>query len=101
MAMIKQAFYTPNPSLRKYVRYFWSFDFDNLSDASSKLRIMADRFPKIIIQNMGGKSGIKIIEDTLLPVSFLSGIITKPLTYTITVLTFWGLFVSRCFKTFF
>jgi len=32
----------PIPALAKYVNYFWPFDADNLEDANTQYRIVAD-----------------------------------------------------------
>ncbi len=81
--MQQQCFYTPHPSLRNYIRYFWTFGQHVPTPNDIPLRIMADRFPKLILQNGMGESGIKKSNQEALPVSFVSGIITKPRTYRI------------------
>lgn len=44
---------------------------------------MADRFPKLIIQDTKGKSGITKPDHESLPQFFVSGIISKPLSFKI------------------
>nr|WP_276167365.1 helix-turn-helix domain-containing protein [Zobellia alginiliquefaciens] len=47
------------------------------------LHIMADRYPKLIIQHMHGDSGIMRDNKTTVPHAYVSGIITHPLSYQI------------------
>lgn len=81
--MKQQAFYAPHPLLRNYIRYFWTFDHNTSPSDVIYLRIMADRFPKLILQDTGIKGGIIKPNQECLPQYFVSGIISKPLSFKI------------------
>lgn len=81
--MKQQAFFAPHPLLRNYIRYFWTFDHNTSPSDVIYLRIMADRFPKLILQDSEGKSGIMKPNHECLPQNFVSGIISKPLSFKI------------------
>ncbi|KAB7530376.1 helix-turn-helix domain-containing protein [Flagellimonas olearia] len=81
--MQKQFFYFPHPLLRNYIRYFWVYEHQKPESFEIPLKIMADRFPKLIVQNTQSKGGIKTAEGETLPLFFVSGVITKPLSYRI------------------
>jgi AraC-like DNA-binding protein len=71
--------YSPPPALQQYVRYFWSFD--SFHSTASKLlnKSFADRYPRLIFQNLNQFAPICDTAGTILPQCYLSGIDT---TYT-------------------
>lgn len=75
--------YPPPPALRPYVRYFWSFD--SYHSTASKLlnKSFADRYPRLIFQNLNQFTPIFNTAGTILPQCYLSGIDT---TYTESVM---------------
>lgn len=81
--MQKQTFYAPHPLLRNHIRYFWTFRYNRETEDEIPLRIMADRFPKLILQNKSCTGGIRESAKQMLPQSFILGIITRPRTYSI------------------
>lgn len=68
--------------LQNFVRYFWTFSYRGVGNEQVPLRIMADRFPKLILQRSYA-GGIRESPQQMLPQSFLLGIITRPKTYSI------------------
>lgn len=81
--MQEQIFFDPDPSLKKFIRYFWIYKHDISRVSEIPVRIMADRFPKLILQDPGLCGRIKTTESCNLPESFVSGIITKPKLFRI------------------
>ncbi|WP_129714917.1 helix-turn-helix transcriptional regulator [Pedobacter sp. SYP-B3415] len=81
--MYQQVRYPPPPELQDCVRYFWSLDFDHPDRARLQIQLFADRFPRLIFQNMGMQSKVRDAFNNHLPVSFLSGLTTAPAVYEV------------------
>lgn len=47
----------PPTILSKYVRYFWTLDLDPSDDCPQTLNILADRYPRLIIQQSTIRDG--------------------------------------------
>lgn len=71
--------YPPPPILRPYVRYFWSFDSFHATSSKLLNKSFADRYPRLIFQNLNQFDPIFDTTGTILPQCYLSGIDT---TYT-------------------
>jgi AraC-like DNA-binding protein len=70
--------YEPNPALKSYVRYYWSLDLEVTSRNMLDLQLMADRFPRVVIQCLQGKSGLYgLHREELFPAS-VKGITSRP-----------------------
>ncbi len=69
--------YSPPAVLQQYVRYFWSFD--SLQSTVPKLHIksFADKYPRLIFQDLTGFDPICNMQGEKMPVCYLSGIDTK------------------------
>ncbi|MBW8523860.1 AraC family transcriptional regulator [Chryseobacterium chendengshani] len=78
---MKYQVYNPPPILKEYVRYFWSIDHEDDGGVEKIIKIFADRFPRLIFQNLDGHIPTKSDSGIVLPNSFLSGIITKQTKY--------------------
>lgn len=68
--------YSPPAVLQPYVRYFWSFD--SFHSTASKLlnKSFADRYPRLIFQNLNQFNPISDTAGKILPQCYLSGIDT-------------------------
>lgn len=69
--------YPPPASLRNYVRYFWSFDSRQPASSKIYIRSFADRYPRLIFQDLEAFEPICTLHGDKLPVCYLSGIDTK------------------------
>ncbi|MEO6286857.1 MAG: helix-turn-helix domain-containing protein [Dyadobacter sp.] len=78
-----QVYPVPDP-LKKYVRYFWSIDFNDPVYNPKIIKILADRYPRLIFQNLDGRKPIITADGENLPELFLSGIMTSDTAYTVT-----------------
>ena len=76
--MQTQIFYPPL-HLRKYIRFFWTMDYNEPVHCQTMLKVFACRFPRLVIQHYNGRSAITRGND-LLPTVFLSGLHTQPCT---------------------
>jgi AraC-like DNA-binding protein len=72
--------YLPPGELKSYVRYFWSYH--SMKSNASKLRIesFADRFPRLIFQDLKDFEALQTTTNTLLPACYISGVDTLPST---------------------
>lgn len=72
--------YLPPSELKPYVRYFWSYH--SLESNVSKLKIesFADRFPRLIFQDLKEFEPLQTGDNSLLPTCYISGIDTRPST---------------------
>lgn len=69
--------YTPPPALQQYVRYFWSFDSFQPGIPVFYIKSFADKYPRLIFQNLNEFNSICTPEGEKMPVCYLSGIDTK------------------------
>jgi AraC-like DNA-binding protein len=69
--------YPPPPVLQRYVRYFWSFDSLHSTVSQFLIKSFADRYPRLIFQNLNHFNAICDITGVALPTCYLSGIDTK------------------------
>lgn len=76
--MTQQQLYQPHPALRPYVRYYWSIDVQTGGASLLNLQVMADRFPRVVIQCMNGKNGLHSAQYNCLYAASLKGITSKP-----------------------
>jgi AraC-like DNA-binding protein len=83
MSMIYRVYDFPW-QLKSYVRYFWSIDHKEDGGIRKTIKIFADRFPRLIFQNLDGHVITEDEQGAALPESFLSGIITKQTSYMVT-----------------
>jgi AraC-like DNA-binding protein len=70
----------PNPSLTKFVNYFWSFDTKEPGTENIVFRILADGLPGLLFQHYGGTSSLKDLDGSKLPTSFVYGQATTSFT---------------------
>jgi AraC-like DNA-binding protein len=63
-------------SLKGYVRYFWSFDSRQTGDGELRIQNLADRYPRLIFQDMEGFAPIRSATGEVMPVTYLSGMDT-------------------------
>ncbi|MBT1705898.1 helix-turn-helix domain-containing protein [Chryseosolibacter indicus] len=76
--MAWQQLYQPHPALRPYVRYYWSFDLQTGGESLLNLQVMADRFPRVVIQCMYGKNALYSAHYNCIYAASLKGITSKP-----------------------
>ncbi|HKG08135.1 MAG TPA: helix-turn-helix domain-containing protein [Pedobacter sp.] len=69
--------YQPPECLRDYVRYFWSFDAREPSHRTLCIRSFADRFPRLIFQDLSDFRPLEHGTGYQLPQCYISGIDTK------------------------
>ncbi|MCF0060539.1 helix-turn-helix domain-containing protein [Dyadobacter chenwenxiniae] len=69
--------------LSKYVRYFWSIDYQESTDFSKIIKIFADRYPRLIFQDLDGHRKIQTANGECLPATFLTGIATADTNYIV------------------
>lgn len=74
---MKYITYHPPAALKNYVRYFWSFD--SLQQGAQRLHIksFADKYPRLIFQNLNGFESLRNLQGNKMPVCYLSGIDTQ------------------------
>jgi AraC-like DNA-binding protein len=77
MVQMEYKKYTPPLALRQYVRYFWSFDSFQPHVPLFYIKSFADKYPRLIFQNLNGFSPICTPAGEKMPVCYLSGIDTK------------------------
>ncbi|WP_162618617.1 helix-turn-helix domain-containing protein [Pedobacter yulinensis] len=75
--------YEAPPGLQAYVRYFWTIDYAEDGGKDKAIKILADRFPRLIFQNLDGHIATKTENGIVLPTAFLSGIITRQTHYLV------------------
>ncbi|HZH94565.1 MAG TPA: DUF6597 domain-containing transcriptional factor, partial [Flavisolibacter sp.] len=71
----------PPDYLKKWVRFFWTFDSVETCCHGITLKTFACRFPRLVFQHNNGHSAINI-DGSKLPVSFFCGLHSKPNTLT-------------------
>jgi AraC-like DNA-binding protein len=69
--------YLPPEPLQKYVRYFWSCESLQSEKAIFRIESFADRFPRLIFQNLNGFKSIRNENGEDMPICYLSGVDTK------------------------
>lgn len=69
----------PPDHLKKWVRFFWTFDNVDKATCCLTLKTFACRFPRLVFQHSNGRSAINI-NGNKLPVSFFSGLHSCPNT---------------------
>lgn len=72
----------PPEILCNEVRYFWALSSDGNSNTDLRIESFADRYPRLIFQNLDGNAAIKTESGVILPPTYLSGIDTKKSSYT-------------------
>jgi AraC-type DNA-binding domain-containing proteins len=70
--------YPVHPALRSWVRYFWSYDVYTPTVHLLHIRSFADRYPRLIFQDINSASLITEADGNRKPVCYLSGIDTAP-----------------------
>lgn len=76
--MAKQFVYQPHPALKHLVRYYWSLDIRLTGKSMLNIQIMADRFPRIVIQCLNGKNALHSSQYENVYAASLKGITSKP-----------------------
>ncbi|WP_447637245.1 helix-turn-helix domain-containing protein [Flavobacterium microcysteis] len=70
--------YPVHPALKNWIRYFWSYDVCTSTASALHIRSFADRYPRLVFQDICSFSPIKDARGTVRPVCYLSGIDTQP-----------------------
>lgn len=70
--------YPVHPTLKNWVRYFWSYDSYTPTVQALHIRSFADRYPRLIFQDIRNSSPIKDAWGNEKPICYLSGIDTAP-----------------------
>lgn len=70
--------YPVHPALRNWIRYFWSYDVYTTDVQALHIRSFADRYPRLIFQDMNTSSPIREATGSAKPICYLSGIDTLP-----------------------
>lgn len=70
--------YAVHPALKNWIRYFWSYDVYTPVIQTLHIRSFADRYPRLIFQDINSSSFITEISGNVKPVCYLSGIDTIP-----------------------
>ncbi len=76
--MTSQQIYQPHPALKSLVRYYWSLDIELGGESMLNLQVMADRFPRIVIQCLNGKNALHSAHYDNVYAASLKGIASKP-----------------------
>ncbi|MFD2163031.1 helix-turn-helix domain-containing protein [Paradesertivirga mongoliensis] len=70
--------YQPHPALRSYIRYYWSLGLNLPTNSMLSLQLMADRFPRLIIQCLDGKNALHGYHNQGIFPASLKGVTSKP-----------------------
>lgn len=70
--------YPVHPALRNWIRYFWSYDAHTPEVRTLHIRSFADRYPRLIYQDIHSSTRITETNGNCKPVCYLSGIDTIP-----------------------
>lgn len=70
--------YPVHPVLRKWIRYFWSYDVYTPQVLTWRVCSFADRYPRLIYQDVNSSSFITETSGSTKPICYLSGIDTVP-----------------------
>jgi len=76
--MASHIVYQPHPALKHFVRYYWSLDIQFSGESMLNLQVMADRFPRIVIQCLNGKNALHSSDYDRVYAASLKGITSKP-----------------------
>ena len=76
--MTAHQLYQPHLALKPYVRYYWSLGIQLDGVSNLNLQVMADRFPRIVIQCLNGKNALHSSHYEQVYFASLKGIATKP-----------------------
>lgn len=88
--MAQPQIYQPHPALRPYVRYYWSLDIRPYvrhhwpidikvpGESLLNLQVVADRFPRAVIQCLDGKNALHSALYDSIYAATLKGIASKP-----------------------
>lgn len=76
--MASHQIYQPHPALKSFVRYYWSLDIQASGDSMLDLQVMADRFPRIVIQCLNGKNALHSVDYESVYAASLKGVASKP-----------------------
>ena len=98
---MKYRIIAPHKLLSPYVRYFSALDYQSTENASSQIRVFADRYPHLVFQHHNGQSAFYKNGDAL-PTSFLSGVKIDPyicdvFNHSVVTVTFYPQAVSLLF----
>lgn len=74
---MKYLTYAPPKELQAYVRYFWSFESPQSKGYELCIKSFADKYPRLIFQNLNGFESLRYRNGDKLPVCYLSGIDTR------------------------
>lgn len=70
--------YPVHPALRKWIRYYWSYEAHCARFQTFRVCSFADRYPRLVFQDVGSASFIREQSGGLKPLCYVSGIDTKP-----------------------
>jgi hypothetical protein len=73
--------FRPHPALKSYIRYFWSLNIQSRGESMLNLQVMADRFPRIVIQCLEGKNALHSAHYSSIYAASLKGITSKPVLF--------------------
>jgi AraC-like DNA-binding protein len=74
--------YSVPPALQQYVRYFWSFDSLQSNASTLHIKSFADKYPRLIFQDLTRFNPICNEQGEKMPICYLSGIDTKNSAFT-------------------
>ncbi len=78
MNALNYRLYPVHPSLSRWIRYFWSYDVHTSEIRTLHIRSFADRYPRLVFQDINSASFIKESDGNTKPICYLSGIDTIP-----------------------
>lgn len=70
--------YPVHPALASWIRYFWSYDVSTSEVRALHIRSFADRYPRLVFQDLRSFSPIKGADGGIKPICYLSGVDTQP-----------------------
>src|SRR5690606_32228179 len=70
--------YKVAPLLRPWIRYFWSYEVQNVLCTTLHIRSFADKYPRLIFQDIRDYKAITDPEGNTRALCYISGIDTKP-----------------------
>ncbi|MBX2894442.1 MAG: AraC family transcriptional regulator [Cyclobacteriaceae bacterium] len=76
--MPSQLIYQPHIALKSLVRYYWTLDIQLCDESMLNIHVMADRFPRIVIQCLNGKNALHSAIYENVYAASLKGIASKP-----------------------
>ncbi|MFC0429036.1 helix-turn-helix domain-containing protein [Chryseobacterium scophthalmum] len=72
--------YPPPKELENFVQYFWSYDFNRPDISIIKLESFADRFPRLIYQDINNFQSIFYEKGRDMPKCYISGVVSEKLS---------------------